>query len=126
MLPKDTINQSLSTISEQLPSIPGLSKEDNMLLEQSRQAFILFNSGLEKEDDLQNGMIVSDSSDTEVWKNGVSNVCDNNGRLLIEKKRASLKRKAVREAKRRMEKRFLKRRRSKRVGKIIQECPGNW
>ena len=104
------------TISEQLPSLPGLSKEDKMLLQQSRQAFVLVNKSSEEEADLQDGMIVSDSdsSDAEVWKNGVSNVFDNNGRLLIQKKRASLKRKATREAKRKiMEKRFLKRRHSK-------------
>ena len=127
LLPKERIGQSLLTISEQLPRLPGLSKEDNMLLQQSRQAFVLVNKSSEEEADLQDGMIVSDSdsSDAVVWKNGVSNVFDNNGRLLIEKKRASLKRKATREAKRKiMEKRFLKRRRSKRVGKIIQECPG--
>ena len=120
LLPKERIGQSLLTISEQLPSLPGLSKEDNMLLQQSRQAFVLVNKSSEEEADLQDGMIVSDSdsSDAEVWKNGVSNVFDNNGRLLIEKKRASLKRKATREAKRK------KRRRSKRVGKIIQKCPG--
>ncbi|XP_028409254.1 uncharacterized protein LOC114531845 [Dendronephthya gigantea] len=127
LLPKETINQSLSTISEQLPCLPSLSKEDNMLLKQSRQAFILVNNSSEKEEDLQDGLIVSDSdsSDAEVWQNGISNVLDNNGRLLIEKKRASLKRKAVRVAKRRiMEKRFLRRRRSKRISKIIKECPG--
>ena len=127
LLSKDTINQSLSTISEQLPCLPNLSKEDNMLLEQSRQAFIFVNQSSVREKDLQDGLIVSDSdsSDAEVWQKGISNVFDNNGRLLIEKKRASLKRKTVRVAKRRiMEKRFLRRRRSQRVGKIIKECPG--
>ena len=89
LLPKERIGQLLLTISEQLPSLPGLSKEDNMLLQQSRQAFVLVKKSSEEEADLQDGMIVSDSdsSDAEVWKNGVSNVFDNNGRLLIEKKR---------------------------------------
>lgn len=87
-----------------------------MLLKQSREAFIIVNKGAEKEADVQDGVIVSDSdsSDAELWKNGVSNVFDKNGRLLIEKKRASLKRKAARDAQRRIaEKRFLKGRRSK-------------
>ena len=85
MLPKETIEQLLLTISEQLLSVPSLHKEVNMLLQQSRQAFVPVNKSSQKEADLQDGMIVSDSSDAEVWKNGVSNVFDNNGRLLIQK-----------------------------------------
>ena len=46
------------------------------------------------------------------------------GRSLLKKKRAAIRQKAVRDIKRKVaEKRFLKRRRSKRVSKILRDCP---
>ena len=46
------------------------------------------------------------------------------GRVMIENKRASLRRKTVRGSRRQiMERRFLKRQSSKKVGRVVQECP---
>lgn len=70
-------------------------------------------------------MSVSDSSEAEIWAMGVNSPLDDRGRLLIQKRRAAIKRNSVRQIKKRLaEKRLMKRRRSKRVGTILSECPG--
>lgn len=67
----------------------------------------------------------SDSSEAEIWAMGVNSPLDDRGRLLIQKRRAAIKRNSVRQIKKRLaEKHIMKRRRSKRVGTILSECPG--
>ena len=67
----------------------------------------------------------SGSSEAEIWARGVTSVLDKQGKLLIKKKRAAIRRKCVRQTKKRLaEARLMKRKRSKKVGKIISECPG--
>ena len=79
------------------------------------------------EQGLSSDEIISDSgsSEAEIWAKGVESVLDQRGKLLIKKKRASIRRKCVRQTKKRLaEARLMKRRRSKKVGRIISECPG--
>ncbi len=73
-------------------------------------------------------MIVSDSESSEEeghsWTPG-EDLLGQNGRALLIKKRATMKRKAVHEIKKKVvERRFLKRRHSKRVSKVLKDCPG--
>ena len=55
----------------------------------------------------------------------MSDALGEDGRLMSQKKRASFYRKAVWEShKKVMERRYLKRRRSKKMSRILQDCPG--
>ena len=72
---------------------------------------------------LSSDEIISDSgfSEAEIWAKGVESVLDQRGKLLIKKKRASIRCKCVRQTKKRLaEARLMKRRRSKKVGKTVQ------
>ena len=122
----EAVEKLLLDFAAQIPFL-GLNLEEERLIEHSRQAYLCVKRSCQREQDAQNGEVVSDSdaSETELWQNGISDVLGEDGRLMIEKKRASLHRKAVRESRRKvMERRFLKRRRSKKVGRILQDCPG--
>ena len=66
----------------------------------------------------------SDSSEAEIWAMGVNSPLDDRGRLLIKKRRAAIKNNSVRQVKKRLAEKRLMKRRSKRVGTILSECPG--
>ena len=122
----EAVEQLLLDFAGQIPFL-GLNLEEERLVEHSRQAYLFVKNSCQREQDIQNGEIISDSdaSETELWQNGISDALGEDGRLMIQKKRASLHRKAVRESRRKvMERRFLKRRRSKKVSRILQDCPG--
>lgn len=122
---EEAFQQLLLDFSGQL-SYLNLDEKDEMVAEQSRQAYLLTKRTESLNNDLQDGMIVSESdcSDQEIWNQGVSDILGEHGRQLIKKRRAAINRKAVREAKRKlMEQRFLKRRKSKRVSRILTQCP---
>ena len=73
------------------------------------------------------GIILSESgtSEEDIWSQGVNNPLDTNGKKLIQKRVLAIRRKACRQAKKKLaEKRLLKRRRSKKVGAVIRDCPG--
>ena len=94
--------------------------------ERSREAFLL-SERLLKSNEGEEGDVVSesDSSNQEIWNRGVSNILEECGREMIKRRRAAIHRKAVREIKKKiMERRFLKRRRSKRVSRFLSEVPG--
>ena len=104
----------------------GLSEVDQKMVEQSRQAYIARHRLELQEKELDAGIILSesDTSQEEIWARRVGGPLDENGREVIQKKLASIRRKACRQAKKVAEMRFLKRRRDKRVGAIIRQCPG--
>lgn len=119
-LSKEAINQLLLDFAGQL-SYLGLSTDDEKVIERSRQAFLLHERLEEQRQDREAGLVMSasDTCEDELWASGI------NGRRAVQRKIASIHRKACREAKRKVvEKRFLKRRRSKRVGQVIRDCPG--
>lgn len=101
-----------------------LNKEE-CLVDQSRQAYQIQRWRKDKEDDVDDGLVVSESDGddpNELWQ--VQDPLDSKGKAVILKKRAAIQRKAKREiAKRIAERRFLKRRQSKRIGRIEKECP---
>ena len=123
----EVLNQLLLDFSGQL-SFVGLSEDEEKVVEQSRQAFLCCER-LRENTESDNCVVEiksdSDSSEAEIWAMGVNSPLDDRGRLLIKKRRAAIKRNSVRQIKKRLaEKRLMKRRRSKRVGTILSECPG--
>ena len=106
----------------------GLSEDEEKVVEQSRRAFLCcerLRENTESDNCVIEIMSDSDSSEEEILAMGVNSPLDDRGRLLIKKRRAAIKRNSVRQIKKRLaEKRLMKRRRSKRVGTILSECPG--
>ena len=121
----DLITDTLDELGHKLASGSlGLSEIDQKNAQQSHKAYLLSeacNNNSDTED-----WIVSDSdeSENEIWREGIINVLSASGKEMIKKRREALRRKAVRDAKRRVtEERFLKRRRSKKVSRILTQCP---
>jgi hypothetical protein len=114
----------LTEFTRKLPSL-NLNDQEKDLIDQSRQVYLLQNWRKDKEDDVDNGLVVSESDGddpTELCQ--VQDPLDAKGKAVILKKRAAIQRKAKREiAKRIAERRFFQRRQSKRIGRIEKECP---
>ena len=110
--------------------IPNLqfSDEQLVLIVQSHRAFLATCISRDHEERIArsiNGEIVShsESEDCEEYY-GIKSVHSEAGKALIRKKRITIKRRAIRlRAKAIAEKRFLSRKVSKRVGKILSDCP---
>ncbi len=121
---KNILDRSLEEFLEELPSL-GITEHNYNLIQQSRQVYHNRNLLLEKQDEINDGMIVSDEEfDNPEDFLQVRKPLDDAGKNLIFKKRAAIRRKAKRDIKKKIaERRFLMRRRSKRVGKILRECP---
>ena len=121
--PNETENMLLE-FAGKLSSL-NLTKEEERLVDQSRQAYLIERWHKDKEDDMDDGLVVSESeSDDPNELCQVKDPLDAKGKAVILKKRAAIQRKAKREvAKRIAERRFLQRRRSKRIGRIEKECP---
>ena len=105
-----------------------ISPEDKNIIEQSLKAYLATRQPHEKEKDIAEGMIVSENESTDdecqMWIRG-EDLLGEKGRALLKKKRAALKRKTVRDIKKKMaQRRFLKRRRSKKGSKVVRDCPG--
>jgi hypothetical protein len=119
----DLISTVLDDLGHQLESgNVELCENDRKIAEQSRQAFLLMNEAYDDMSD--NDSIVSDTDDSEneMWRRGIDDVLSVNGKAMIKKRREAIK--GVRDAKRRiMEERFLKRRKSKKVSRILNQCP---
>ena len=122
-------SQLLLDFSGQLPSL-GFTVLEVKVIDQSMQAFMYAecqSNHDENDSDDASVEITSDSgsSEAEIWARGVQSPMDERGKLLIKKRRASIRLKSMRQIKKRLaEERLMKRRRSKKVGKIISECPG--
>ncbi|CAB3996207.1 Hypothetical predicted protein [Paramuricea clavata] len=121
----DLVSNVLDELGNQLTSNNlGLSEMDQKIAEQSWQAYSLMKTY--SESSCSDDSIVSDSdeSENEMWQKGIDDVLSADGKEMIKKRKEALKQKAVRETKRRiMEERFLKRRRSKKVLRILTQCP---
>lgn len=123
-MPEIALSQLLLDVGDQLSTL-NLDEEDMKTAEHSRQAFLLSEKMLKSNED-EKGIVVSesDSSDQEIWNRGISNVLGESGREIITKRRAAIHRKAIRKAKKKiMERRFLKRRQSKKVSRILSQVP---
>ena len=122
--PLDAADDVLVDFAGKLSSL-NLNEDDEHGIEQSRQAYLIQRHQKEKEDDVDDGLVVSESESedpSELCQ--VQDPLDDMGKAVILKKRASIQRKAKREIKKRIaERRFLHRKRSKKIGRIEKECP---
>lgn len=94
-------NQLLLDFARQL-SFLGISQQNERMAEQSRQAYLEAKRELEREQNADNGIIVSsdsESSETELFTTqGVHQIIPE----VVKKRRKPIKRKAVREAKKKL------------------------
>lgn len=122
--PLKEVEHELDRFAEKLQNL-NICEDDLHLVSQSRKAYALQRIQREKEDDIDNGVVLSESDLEEPDAlSRVQDPLDEIGKAVIMKKRASIQRKAKREIKKRIEeRRFLRRRRSKKIGKIQNECP---
>ena len=94
----------------------GLSVEEERVIEQSCQAYLLSERLQSIRGEDTGGEIVSESDVSEGEMLQVEDLLGERGRAILNKKRSAVRRKGIREVKRRIaERRFQKRRRSKRV-----------
>ena len=93
-------NQLLLDFGGQL-SFMDLDESDLDIAEQSRQAFLL--SERKKSINDEEGIVLSesDSSDQEMWNQGINNILGKSGREIVKKQREAIHRKAVRDARER-------------------------
>ena len=100
------------------------NESELQVIEQYCQVYFLRKQLHEKEENVDNGIVVSESEDDDPLEiASVGDPLDNKGKDVIKKRRAFIKRKAIRDIKMRIaERRFLKRR-SKKVKRIENECP---
>jgi hypothetical protein len=120
----DEIETLLDRFAQNLRNL-NVNEDNQNLVNQSRQAYAIQRRQKEKEDDVDTGLVLSESDieDPDTLCR-VQDPLDELGKAVIMKKRASIQRKAKREIKKRIaERRFLRKRRSKKIGKIQTECP---
>ncbi len=111
----DEIETLLDRFAQNLPNL-NVNEDNQNLVNQSRQAYAIQRRQKEKEDDVDTGLVLSESDieDPDTLCR-VQDPLDELGKAVIMKKRASIQRKAKREIKKRIaERRFLRKRRSKR------------
>ena len=112
----------LAEFARKLSSL-NLNNQEKGLIDQLRKAYLFQKSRKDKEADVDDGLVVSESDGddpTELLQ--VQDPLDAKGKAIILKKRVAIRRKAKRDiAKRIAERRFLQRRRSKRLGRIEKE-----
>lgn len=103
----------------------GISDHDLQLVKQSHDAFLESeNSEQQRIENALNGDIVTDSELDDPDSYVGLDLSSKEGQMVIAKKRAAIKRKARRlRAKLIAEKRFLCNKASKRVSKLLQQCP---
>ena len=95
-------------------------------VEQSREVYTLRKYEEDRQHEMEIGNVVSESdeSNSEEDISTLESPFEACAKVLIKKRRESLRRKATRNAKRKIaEERLLKRSRSRKVSKVVQECP---
>ena len=96
-------------------------------VQQSREVYTLrkYEEDRQHEIEIRNNVSESDESNSEEDTSTIESAFEARAKVLIKKKRESLRTKATRNAKRKIaEERLLKRSRSRKVSKVLQECPG--
>ena len=127
-MPSNTFEEMMTCFNHQLSSL-GLSKLETKIVRQSHHIYSIRKSQDERENDIEEGNIVSESdeSSTDVNRQSLDEInspYDAHALALIKKRRAAIRRKATRDTRRRIaEQRLMKRRKSKKVSRILQDCP---
>ena len=116
---KNTLDSLLEGFARELCNLE-ISEHDNYLIQQSRQVYHEQQLLLKKQNDINDGMIVSDEdSDSPEEYLHVREPLDDAGRKLIMKKRTAIRRKAKRDIKKKIaERHFLMRRRSRELAQF--------
>ncbi len=92
---KDDVSRLLSEFGTMIPSL-NIDMEDLSALTQSRSAFLLLEEVPWTNNEHEESIVSeSDSSDQEIWNQGISDVLGENGRKVITKRRASIRWKAM-------------------------------
>ena len=127
-VPSEIFEEMATRFYDGLSSL-GMSELETNIVRQSHHVYEIKKSQTDREIDIEKGNIVfeSDESSSDVDTrslNGLTSPFDSEGQVLIKKRRAAMRRKATRDTKRRLaEERLLKRRKSKKVSRILQDCP---
>ena len=127
-VPSETFEKMVACFYDGLLSF-GVSELEANIVRQSYRVYEISKSQIDREIDIEEGNIISESDESSSdfdprSLDGLTSPFDSEGQVLIKKRRAALRRKATREAKKRIaEERLLKRRKSKKVSRIIQDCP---
>ena len=120
---KEAIDQLLLDFSG-LPHLFNLEERKELIIEQSRQAFLLARRLDENNSDADDEAVLSEAEEMEVDWGNIHDPLQKEAQSAIVQKIRNLclgaKRKA---AKKIAEERFLRRRRGKNVSKILKECP---
>ena len=98
---EDALGQCLVNFGNQLSSL-NLDEKDMKTAERSRELLLLPERAFKSNGGEGDVVSVSDSSDQEIWNRGVSSVLGEHGREMIKKPRAAIRRKAVRETKKKI------------------------
>lgn len=119
----DVVENMLNEFAEKLPEL-NFSEDEHCLINQSRQAYSVHEHFKEKEADVDNGVIVSESEGENMDNlSEVKDPLDTKGVSCIMKRREAIRRKAKREMSKRIaERRFLQKR-SKKIGTIQKQFP---
>ena len=121
----EALAQLLLDFSGQIPFM-GLTNEIESKIEYSRQAYLQQTRQRNHEEQAELGLIVSDNSSDEGQSNyaAIDNVFSKEGIEAIKKERQKIKRRARYALKKKIaEERLLRGRTSRKVGRVLAECP---
>ena len=120
---KEAIDQLLLDFSGQL-HLFNLDEREELIIEQSRQAFLLARRLDENNSDADDEAVLSEAEEMEVDWGNIHDPLQKEAQSAIIQKIRNLRLGAKRKAAKKIaEERFLRRRRGKNVSKILKECP---
>ena len=120
---KEAIDQLLLDFSGQL-HLFNLEEREELIIEQSRQAFLLARRLDENNSDADDETVLSEAEEMEVDWGNIHDPLQKEAQSAIVQKIRNLRLGAKRKAAKKIaEERFLRRRRGKNVSKILKECP---
>lgn len=120
---KEAIDQLLLDFSGQL-YLFNLDEREELIIEQSRQAFLLARRLDENNSDADDEAVLSEAEEMEVDWGNIHDPLQKEAQSAIIQKIRNLRLGAKRKAAKKIaEERFLRRRRGKNVSKILKECP---
>ena len=120
---KEAIDQLLLDFSGQL-HLFNLDEREELIIEQSRQAFLLARRLDENNSDADDEAVLSEAEEMEVDWGNIHDPLQKEAQSAIIQKIKNLRLGAKRKAAKKIaEERFLRRRRGKNVSKILKECP---
>ena len=121
-LSDSSFEEQVSNFYQKLP-LPGMSDSEMNAVQQSREVYTLRKYEEDRQHEIGNVVSESDESNSEEDTSTIESAFEARAKVLIKKRRESLRRKATRNAKRKIaEERLLKRSRSRKVSKVLQSA----